>query len=71
MFSEFLEPQTKALKSPDSAKGPTHEHSEGEVPLTASHGRLRSSSKNLCSGRTGPFNPLTSLPAEHTGVLAF
>lgn len=63
-------PQTKALKSPDSAKGPTYEHSEGEVPLTASHGRLRSSCKDLYSGCTGPFNPLTGLPAEHSGALA-
>ena len=63
-------PQTKALKSSDSAKGPTWEHSEGEVPLTSSHGRLQSSCKDLCLGCTGPFKPLTSLPAEHASAFA-
>ena len=67
MFSEFLEKhKQKLLKSSDSAKGPTSEHSEGEVLLTASHGRLQSSCKDLCLGCTWPFNLLTSLPAEHS-----
>lgn len=57
MFWVLRKPQTKALNSSDPAKGPACEHSEGDVPLTASRADCGPAARICAQAAQGHLTP--------------